>query len=318
MKFALIVDSCKVESYTVREGRAYKFKNPEMPYSFHHSIGNECFMGFWSYPFVFNGHFLNWSEWKELPTLDLEVIFVSIEKKFDECTVGYLRKKYPNAKIYGYVKETWNWDQAWQKRLQVFNECDHVIVPVRNFNIFPELVNNCSKPISFLPQPVDVNYLYDNFYIENRQESLFLYDVSWNQSRRGETSKFCNHLSTKYNLPIKYINTQTEKNQWLEFIKYWPHSTFHINLDPNKIFPGQQAIQCAALGVIQLGGYNDSHSLLFPETATNDFDKLESKFLEYVTNFDSRTRAMTFAFDQVNKVYSFDAVRDQFKIINKN
>ena len=29
---------------------------------------------------VFGGCFLNWQEWKELPELDLDVIFVSIEK----------------------------------------------------------------------------------------------------------------------------------------------------------------------------------------------------------------------------------------------
>jgi hypothetical protein len=60
IKFALIVDKCKVESYTVRDAKAYKLKTPDIPYQFHHSISNECFIGFWGYPFVFGGHFINW------------------------------------------------------------------------------------------------------------------------------------------------------------------------------------------------------------------------------------------------------------------
>ena len=85
MNFALIVDDCKVESYVVRNKKAYKLSNPNTPYQFHHSIGNECFIGFWAYPFVFDGCFINWKEWSELPDLDLDVIFVTIEKRFNEC-----------------------------------------------------------------------------------------------------------------------------------------------------------------------------------------------------------------------------------------
>ena len=74
---------------------------PDIPYQFHHSVGNECFIGFWGYPFVFDGCFINWSEWNELPILDLDVIFVVIEKRIDECKIEYLRKKYPNSIIIG-------------------------------------------------------------------------------------------------------------------------------------------------------------------------------------------------------------------------
>ena len=258
MKFALIVDSCKVESYIVRNKKAYKFKEPNVPYQFHHSINNECFMGFWSYPFVFNGCFLNWSEWKELPDLDLDIIFVSIEKKFQECEIQYLRKKYPHAKIFGYVKEMWNLDSTWQKRLKVLNQCDHVIFPIMNYNMFPNIVNNCIVPISFLTQPVD---------------------------------------------------------KWYKFVSYWPKSTFHINLDPIRSCMGQQTVQCATLGVIQLGGLNDSHEILFPETATNDFDVLESKFLDYLNNHENRIKTMKYAFDMVNQIYSYDSTLKQFSKI---
>jgi len=317
MNFALIVDSCKVGSYQVRNGKAYKFTEPEsssIPFQFHHSIGNECFMGFWSYPFVFDGCFLNWQEWKELPDLDLDVIFVSIEKRFNECTIEYLRSKYPNAKIYGYVKETWNWEHTWQNRLNVFNQCDEVIVPVEDINLFPQLINNCTRKISYLPQPVNIDYLYDNFYKEDRAESIFAYDISWNKSRQGNTMKFAQYISRKYNIELVNVNTQHEASQWESFLNWWPKSTFHINLDPMPIFPGQQAIQCATLGVIQIGGMNESHPKLFPDTATNDYEILENKFSEYLENYDSRIAVMQDAFKRVNDVYSYQAIRDKFKI----
>ena len=106
----------------VRNRKAYKLSDPEVPYQFHHSVGNECFIGFWGYPFVFDGCFINWSEWNELPNLDLDVIFVVIEKRIDECKIEYLRKKYPNSIIIGYLKETWNWNIEWESRIKIFNE----------------------------------------------------------------------------------------------------------------------------------------------------------------------------------------------------
>ena len=312
MRFALIVDSCGVGSYQVRDNNAYSLTNDTIPFQFHHSIGNECFMGFWSLPFVFDGCFLNWSEWTDLPDLDLEIIFVSIEKRFDTCTIEYLRKKYPNAKIYGYVKETWNWEHAWKQRLYVLNQCDKVIVPVEDLRLFPQLTANCTRDIEYLPQPVNVDYLYDHYYTDERTDSIFAYDITWNQSRRSNTIEFAQYLSQKYNVDLININTQNEKNQWEAFLNHWPKCTFHVNLDPMPIFPGQQAIQCATLGVIQLGGVNDSHSRLFPETATNDLKLLEDKFVEYLENFDKRTEVMQNAFHEVNKLYSFDAVYDKF------
>ena len=197
MKFALIVDSCKVNSYLVRDGKAYTLSNPDIPYQFHHSVGNECFIGFWGYPFVFDGCFINWSEWNELPNLDLDVIFVVIEKRIDECKIEYLRKKYPNSIIIGYLKETWNWNIEWESRIKIFNECDKVFICVSDINLFPELINHCSSEISFLPQPVNVDYLYDNFYSEYKSESIFAYYPVHNYPRQGNTMKFKEYIRIK-------------------------------------------------------------------------------------------------------------------------
>ena len=315
MKFALIVDSCKVGSYLVRDRKAYKLSDPEVPYQFHHSVSNECFIGFWGYPFVFDGCFINWSEWNELPDLDLNTIFVVIEKRFDECKIEHLRKKYPNAIIIGLLKELWNWKAEWWKRMEVFNQCDKVFTPISDINLFPELVQNCSKDISFLPQPVDIDYLYDNFYSEYRDESIFVYNPVHNFPRQGNTFRFAEYISRKYNIPYFSINTQDKENQWHEFLKQWTSATFHFNLDPIPVYPGQQAMQCAALGIIQIGGVNDSHHFLWPETATCDEKVLEEKFVEYLNDYEKRVTLIQTAFERINKVYSFKAIKNKFEEI---
>ncbi len=312
MNFALIVDDCKVESYVVRDKKAYEFSNPNIPYQFHHSIGNECFIGFWGYPFVFDGCFINWKEWSELPDLDLDVIFVTIEKRFNECKIKDLRKKYPNAIIISAIKELWNWNSEWMNRMDVFNNSDKVFVPISDINQFPQLVQNCSKEICFLPQPIDIDYLYNNFYLEERDESIFVYDPSHNRVRQGKTVEFAKYIGDKYNIPLSTINTQNNKNQWYDFLKVWTKSTFHFNLDPVPFYPGQQSIQCASMGVIQIGGVNDSHKLLWPETYTNDFSILEEKFVGYLNNYDTRINVIQDAFTKVEEIYSFKSVFNKF------
>lgn len=312
MNFALIVDDCKVESYVVRDKKAYEFSNPNIPYQFHHSIGNECFIGFWGYPFVFDGCFINWKEWTELPDLDLDVIFVTIEKRFNECKIEDLRKKYPNAIIISAIKELWNWNSEWMNRMDVFNNSDKVFVPISDINQFPQLVQNCSKEICFLPQPIDIDYLYNNFYLEERDESIFVYDPSHNRVRQGKTVEFAKYIGDKYNIPLSTINTQNNKNQWYDFLKVWTKSTFHFNLDPVPFYPGQQSIQCASMGVIQIGGVNDSHKLLWPETYTNDFSILEEKFVGYLNNYDTRINVIQDAFTKVEEIYSFKSVFNKF------
>ena len=54
---------------------------------------------------------INWNQYQNnLPNLELDLIFVTIERflnKYDQCNVEKLRKKYPNAKIIGFIKEVW-------------------------------------------------------------------------------------------------------------------------------------------------------------------------------------------------------------------
>ena len=199
--------------------------------------------------------------------------------------------------------------------MEVFNQCDKVFTPISDKNLFPELIQNCSKDISFLPQPVDIDYLYDNFYSEYRDESIFVYNPVHNFSRQGNTFRFAEYISRKYNIPYFSTNTQDKEDQWHEFLKQWTSATFHFNLDPIPVYPGQQAIQCAALGIVQIGGVNDSHHILWPETATCDEKVLEEKFVEYLNDYEKRVTLIQTAFERINKVYSFKAIKNKFEEI---
>jgi hypothetical protein len=310
MNFALIVDSCKVNSYTIRDNKAYKLSNPDEPYNFHHSVGNECFIGFWGYPFVFEGHFINWSEWGDnLPKLNLDLIFVAIESDFNKYQISNLRKSYPNARIVAVLKETWNWNLYASQRLKVYNECDQVFTCIsedRYKQFMPEL-NDCNIKVDFLPQPVNIDFLYQNYFKEEKNELIFSYNVTHNASRVGKTLEFTKYISDKYKIP--FVNKL--EPLWADFLNVWTLSTFHFNLDPTKAFPGQQAIQCASLGIINIGGLNDSHTILWPETATNDFETLEYYFNLYLNDYNHRVSTIQKAFDQVSNTYSYKAVYDK-------
>ena len=113
MKFALFLDTCTIKSYYVKDGKAYGYHD-DKPYTFWHALSPECFTATWGAPFLFDeGHFISWDEWDELPDLDLDLIFYANEKiglddeNRDKYRVDNLRKKYPNAKIVGWMKEMW-------------------------------------------------------------------------------------------------------------------------------------------------------------------------------------------------------------------
>jgi len=240
------------------------------------------------------------------------LIFVAIERDF-RYSIDQLRVRYPNAKIVSVLKETFNWEYEWTRRIPIYDQADHVLLPVARQESFPQ-ISHCKKPVDFLPQPVDTDYLYDNFYTLEREESIFPYYPVHNKSRCGRTWEFAQYIAKKYDIPCyEPFHTQDSKTQWEDFLKAWTRCTFHFNLDPTREFPGQQAMQCAALGVIHIGGYNDSHPLLFPETSTNDEDTLENWVSNLLNDQALRGKLIHNAWKRVNTIYSYDAVRERAK-----
>ena len=84
-------------------------------------------------------------------------------------------------------------------------------------------------------------------------------------------------------------------------------------MDPTDTQPGQQCKQVANVGSINICGVNDSHHLLFPETATCDWDKLEDVFVRYLEDETLRFSVIERAWKKLNELFSFETVRNALK-----
>ena len=316
MKFALILESSVQQSYSVRNKCAYKYGTDEI-YEWHSSIrvGNEMTsMGPFAYPFIFEGDYINWEEQGNLPKVDYDVIFCALEKYPEKYNVSKIRKAYPNALIVGTVKELY-FIRDYQTRVNFFNECDMICVPYKDswYSLFPKLKSDVNKPIHWLPQGYDIDFLYEHFYEELRDETIFSY-IAPHPPRRNNTAMFAQNMAIKYNIPIvrkEIPYTGPDCQQWLNFIQIFNQSTFCFNLDPEPQF-GQQGVQCAILGVVNIGGINDSHFSLHPNTSHNNTDKLEQEFVKYLEDIEYRNRQIQTSYQTAQEIYSFDAVKNKF------
>tara|TARA_R100001377_G_C3192941_1_gene111362 strand:+ start:173 stop:1168 length:996 start_codon:yes stop_codon:yes gene_type:complete len=326
-KFAMIIDVVgdNRKSYYVKNNKAYTLNND--PYEFGISIGNEFYISIWNYPWLYdNGYFLNWVDFgDDLPTLDLDLIFLSIEKQLlnPDFTVDKIRKKYPKAKIVGLIKEIWMgppYDYNHPKhiaRIEFLNQCDHIVTNRPELKEFTQIAENVDKPLNFVAIPVNIDYLYDNYYKE-KELALWAY-IPNPMDRRGTTYDFAQYISEKYKIPVKYkplINGQRfDYMSQKEFIDNWSSCAFHLNLDPIDYFPGNQCPLVAATGTINIGGVNDYHHLLYPKTATCDWEILENEIVSYINNPESRNAVIENAWDELNKTFSFEAVKKQIENI---
>lgn len=323
INFALIIDTVgNCESYYVKDSIPYKFKD-DTPYIWECSISTNSYMNTWNYPWLYDGgYMLNWNEFKQdLPDLDLDVIFVTIERFLDKytwCNISALRKQYPNAKIIGFIKEVWTgpaFDFNHEKhkaRINFLNQCDGVIHNRPELKEFIHIKNELKVPMKFIAQPHNVEYFQSEYW---KEKNLALYEYIPNHPpRHGTTRAFCDYISDKYNIPI--IRREYKKGgiYWHqsqeEFINDWSACQFHVNLDPIEYFPGNQCTQVASTGTIQIGGVNDNHRLLYPDTATNDWNILEECIVKYMNDDEARFNVINYAWDTLNNVFSFDAVRD--------
>ena len=118
-----------------------------------------------------------------------------------------------------------------------------------------------------------------------KKESLYLYD-------------HIHYKNDSYNQKFDYIGQR-------EFIEMWSKSAFHFNLDPSDIHPGNQIMQTAAVGCINIGGLNESHSIMYPNSATCDEKILEEVFVEYLKDDNKRFEAISFAWEKLNEIYSY-------------
>ena len=330
MKFALMMDDCAIKSYYIKDGSAYDYS--DNPFVYHHSVSPQCMTAMQNLPYLFDeGYFWNWSEWDNLPDVDLDLIFYDNGKigldniNYEKYSVSRLREKYPKAKILGWIKEVWvgqagNYEhERYINRLKHLNECDAIVTSgvstqFKNIDVFNHIRKYVDKKWNFLSQPVNTEYLFDNFYSDEKELAMYAY-LPNPVPRRGETYNFVNYLSKKYNVKATHKPLQDgQKFDYLslnDFIRLWSSCAFHFNLDPLDIFPGNQVMQVACTGGLNFGGVNESHTLLYPETATCDVKVLEDIFVECLNNDSLRFKMIEYAWEKVNQIYGFKTVKKQ-------
>lgn len=296
MKFALICDSSGVNSYYCKSGLVYDLKTNK-PYYRNHHIKNECMMGFWNYPALFDGHFINMND-MSLPDMEFDCIFAAIEK--DARNLDKIRIKYPKSKIFGTIKER---NANRELRNYVIKSSDGFVVPYLHYDFIKEQDLHNSGHIYKIPQPVNIDYLHQHFMCR-KSDAIFDYGNYWATGRSGKNAEFLRSVN------FKSIHATSE--QWDLFVNEWNSCRYLANLDPTHNF-GQQATQCAALGVVVLGGQNDSHKILYPKLATQNIEELLRLFKELRTNYEFYSEIGHYAYDKVNELYSFDKVRSQIE-----
>ncbi len=327
MKVGLFWDEAiNISSYYVKDGTGYNYFT-DKPYVYHHSISSQCYPATHNFTFLWdNGSFLNLSEWDELPDLDLDLIFYACERNglddehYDRYCVSRIRDKYKDVKVIGYLKEVYVKEHRFENRIKFLNECDFIHAEaasrMKTLDEFLKIEKLTGRKLNFTNQPVNIDYLFDNFYSNEKENSIFAY-LPAPIHRRGKTYEFANYIGNKYNINVKYKSLeQGQKFDYLsqkEFVELWSPSLYHFNLDPITIHPGGQCIQVASVGSIHIGGVNESHHILYPDTATCDVKVLEDVIDGYIKDETKRFSAIAYAWEKVNENFSFNKVKTQIE-----
>jgi len=298
------------EKYLFNGDTLHTVYNPIFNYSF-----------FWE-----NGCFLNLQEWEdELPDLDLDVIIYANERhgldpsNWDKYSVARLKNKYPKVKVVGFLKELTVPPHRYKNWIKFLNDCDFVVGActgiIQELSEYKELQLLLNKKINFFSSPHDIEYVYDNFYSEVKDNAIFAY-LPNPMHRRGKTLEFAEYIGKKYDIPVVKKPFTDGSNDaihmsWTDFVNLWSPCLWHFNLDPTELQQGQHVVAVANVGSINFGGMNESHKLLFPETATCDLNVLEEKFVEYLESPEKRFEAITYAWNKLNELYGMDVVKKQ-------
>ena len=92
-----------------------------------------------------------------------------------------------------------------ENRIRFFNDCDFVNVPTTPDGLyakdeyFVELQKHLNKEIKFTCGPTNVEYVFDQYYSDEKNQSIYYYTPHQHE-RRGRTEEFAKYLGNKYQL----------------------------------------------------------------------------------------------------------------------
>jgi hypothetical protein len=86
----------------------------------------------------------------------------------------------------------------------------------------------------------------------------------------------------------------------------------------DRVYGGTMAVQCASLGILNVGGREDSHKTLWDRTYTNDLLILEHEFVNTVFDQNAYNDTIQKAYSNAIRTYSHNSVKNRIlDIINK-
>jgi len=188
VKVAVFWDSAiNIDSYYVKGDEAYSYWT-DKPFTFHHSMSSKCFPVIHNYQWFGKGSsFLALNDWVDrgldFPDLDVDLIFYACERQglddstWDSYSVERLRKRYPNAKIIGSLKEVNVKPERVQNRLKFLKSCDdlHSESPKNEetMKVFGPIEEHTGMKIKFFKQPQNIDYYYENFYSDEKINGIY-------------------------------------------------------------------------------------------------------------------------------------------------
>ena len=287
LKFAISTDNSSEPSYYCKNSRYYRFVGNEdvtstdLPYS-----------AFWTYPELFDGHFIN---------LNNSVYPVECDVKH----LSVLRALYPNAVIVGMYKEYWNNNPS--IRNYIIENTDAYIHPYATLDVYRFLHSTTPKNSYIIEHPINHKLIQKKYNVE-KSNSIFNYQKKVD-NRKSTTNDVIikKLLDNKVDLQIA---NYTGGRGLQPFIDGWKESRYMLSTD---MFPmgGIQSVQCAVLNTIMVGGNNDNHKILFPKLVGNDVDFLISKINQLESDLEYRKKIQSYAYDKCISIFSYDAIREK-------
>lgn len=292
-----VADKCSEHTFYAENGQAFR---EELPYSPPGSIGNSIFRNIWNIPLATDGWFVNFNFNKELPDVDFDLILMVCEQSQSGRFVKTIRKRYPNAMLVGYVKET-HPDvppKNWHRVESLFRLCDKIAMPYIDDTLV-RYSEKFGKPVFSLNYPYNIEGIYNLFPRKSSSNRLLVACNSWNPKRGYEECLlFAKKIATEMNLTIVENDGQFS---WKEWLKQITSCSFCLNMDKLPKL-GQVPIECAIIGTPHVGGIADAAKSLWPESATNDTELLRNLIINKQFN-------VAFAKEKVEERHSFHSFR---------
>jgi len=291
----IMAGECNYESFYHKDGRNY-FLSDDKPYF--EIAGIKDMLGL---PMPFNGTFIRWAS--GLPDIDLDVLFVCIDKDFIEYRVSDLRAKYPNTVLVAYTREKSPIYHMPPGRIDFFNQCDKVACPYGD-KVIDRIRSLVDKKVYSFPYPYDIEGIRKKHYREAREFKIMVGCNTRNPRRLYRDSlKFARKIASI----CPHDLFERPNYGWDEWLDVLSECALCINLDPMPEI-GQVPIECAILSVAHFGSELDAAKRLWSQTANNNTNYLTDLIVsrDYLEMCDN-------ALESVRKIYSYDAARENLK-----